>query len=414
MGEEQLADAEGTGLAFDVVGAPQRNRLFLVLTFGFVLLGMGLGVQGVAWPSVAETFDRSLADLGYVTLLFGGGYTASTLLSGRLSSRAGIGPTLIGAAGLAVVALAALSGSPTWPLFLTAAGVLGAAGGLVDAATNTYVAIRRGVRAMGLLHGSFGIGAIAGPLLVTGLLQVGLSWRAAFAALAGGQGLYAAGLWLAARHLDARIAPVADDHQTGLLRSSVLVWSLVVFFLYLGIAAGAGVWAFTFLTENRGISDGLSGVVVASYWGAFTAARLLLGAAGDRFRADMVLRWSAVSTITTLLVFWWSPEAWVGVAALVLAGFAHGPVFPLEMLLTPRRFGTALTPTVVGLEIATANAAGAVLPGLIGLVVGYGGLDVIPPLLVANALALWLAIEMLRRQSPRAGTQVAPPPQQCG
>jgi fucose permease len=376
-----------------------RNLAFFVLASGFVVLGMSLTVPGVAWPSVAESFDRSLAELGYVTLLFGGGYTVSTLLSGRLSAKAGIGPILIASAATAAFALVALSTSGTWPIYLIATGLLGIAGGLADAATNTYVAIRRGARSMGILHGSFGIGAIAGPLLVAVLLAAGQSWRVAFALLAVGQGVYALGLWRFARNLDVSVEAIPREHRADLLRSSVLVWSLVVFFVYMGIAAGTGIWAFTFLTEERGINDGLSALIVAAYWGGFTASRFVLGAVGDRFRPDTVLRWSAAATAAALMVFWWNPANWLGAVALVCAGFAHGPIFPLEMLLTPRRFGAALTATVVGFEIAVGNIGGAVLPGGIGFAVGRSGLAVIPPLLVINALVLWVTIEMLRRQS---------------
>ena len=384
-----------------------RNRIFLVLTLGFVALGMSLTVHGVAWPSVSETFDRSVADLGYVTLLFGAGYTVSTFLSGRLVARARIGRILIAAAVTALAALVALAAAATWAMFLAAAGLLGIGLGLVDAGTNTYVAIKRGARAMGLLHGAVGVGAMVGPLLVIGLLGLGLSWRAAFAVLAIGQGLYAVGLWLFARNLDARVESADGEQPTGRLRSAALFWSLAVFFVYAGIAGGAGVWAFTFLTEERGIGDGLSGVIVAAYWGGFTASRFLLGAVGERYRPDTILRLSAAATAAALVVFWWSPANWLSAAALIAAGFAHGPVFPLEVLLTPRRFGEALTATVVGYEIAAANVGGAVLPGLIGLAVGSASLAVIPPLLVANAFVLWVAIEMLRRESPRAAAQAA-------
>jgi fucose permease len=374
-----------------------RNRVFFVLAFGFILLGMAVTVPGVTWPSVAESFDRSLAELGYVTLLFGGGYTVSSFLSGRLSANRGIGPLLIAAAITGMIALAVLSASATWPFFLLATGLLGVGGGLIDATTNTYVAIRHGARAMGLIHGVFGIGAIAGPLLVTVLLQVGFSWRVAFALLALGQALYVAGLWKFARDLETHSEPSQSGHRTGLLRSPILIWSLVVFFVYAGVGAGAGAWAFTYLTEELGISDGVGGLVVAAYWAGFTASRLLLGAIGERFRPDAVLRWSAGSTAAAFMVLWWSPESWIGAVSLIFAGFAHGPVFPLEMLLTPRRFGAALTATVVGFEIAAANVGGALLPGLMGFAVGLQGLSILPPLLVVNAVVLLAAIEILRR-----------------
>jgi fucose permease len=387
-----------------------RNRFFFVLAFGFILLGMTVTVPGVTWPSVAESFHRSLAELGYVTLLFGGGYTVSSFLSGRLSAKWGIGPLLIAAAVTGMAALAALAFSATWLIFLVATCLMGVGGGLVDAATNTYVAIRRGARAMGLIHGIFGIGAIAGPLLVTVLLQMGLSWRFAFGLLSIGQGLYVAGLWHFARNLDIHSEIGQTNGRTGLLRSPVLIWSLVVFLVYAGIGAGAGAWAFTYLTEERGISNGLGGLIVAGYWGGFTASRLLLGALGERFQPNTVLRWSVVSATAAFMVLWWSPTNWLAASALIFAGFAHGPVFPLEILLTPRRFGAALTATVVGFEIAAANVGGALLPGLMGIAVGLTGLAVLPPILVANSVVLLASIEMLRRQSSqRSGTETVQP-----
>lgn len=387
-----------------------RSRIFLVLAFGFTLLGMAVTVPGVTWPSVAESFDRSLAELGYVTLLFGGGYTVSSFLSGRLSAKRGIGPLLVAAAITGLIALTALSASATWPIFLLATALLGVGGGLIDATTNTYIAIRRGARAMGLIHAVFGIGAIAGPLLVTALLQAGFSWRTAFAALAIGQGLYVAGLWKFARDLETHSEPDQSSRRTGLMRSPVLIWSLVVFFVYAGIGAGAGAWAFTYLTEELGISGGVGGLVVAGYWAGFTASRLLLGAIAERVQPDTVLRWSAGSAAVAFMVLWWSPEAWIGAVSLIVAGFAHGPVFPLEILLTPRRFGPALTATVVGFEIAAANVGGALLPGLMGLAIGLQGLSVLPPLLVFNALVLLAAIEMLHRQGRQEGGTFIPRP----
>jgi fucose permease len=182
------------------------------------------------------------------------------------------------------------------------------------------------------------------------------------------------------------------------------MWSLAVFFVYGGFMAGAGIWAFAYLTEELGISNGISGLVVGAYWGGLTTSRLLLGAVGDRFQPDTLLRWSVVSTAVAFVFLWWSPTTLLAAAALIFAGFAHGPFFPLQVLLTPRRVGNALTSRVVGYEIATANVGGALLPSLIGLAVGFGDLSVIPPILVVNALVLIAVVEMLRRQSANAAS----------
>lgn len=257
---------------------------------------------------------------------------------------------------------------------------------------------------MGSIHGVFGIGAIAGPLLATALLHGGMSWRVAYALLAVGQGLYVAGLWHLARRIDVRSEIDPTKRRRGRLRTPVVMWSLAAFFVYAGIAAGAGIWAFVYLTEELGISDGIGGLIVGAYWGGLTASRFLLGGVGERFQPDTLLRWSVVSTAVAFVLLWLSPTSWLAAAALIFAGFAHGPFFPLEMLLTPRRVGEALTSRVVGFEIAAANVGGALLPSLIGLAVGFRSLSVIPPILVVNALVLIAVVEMLRRQSTNAAS----------
>ncbi|MGB5433704.1 MAG: hypothetical protein WBO21_11900, partial [Acidimicrobiia bacterium] len=97
------------------------------------------------------------------------------------------------------------------------------------------------------------------------------------------------------------------------------------------------------------------------------------------------------------------PTPWLGIVGLVASGLSHGFVFPLEVLLTPQRFGAGFAPWAVGYEIAAANVGVAVLSGAIGLLVGVSGIAIVAPALVVLALLLWAAIETLRIQSiPRS------------
>lgn len=241
----------------------------------FAFLGMPMAAMGVAWPSAAEDLGRSLGELGLVTLAYGAGYTASTMASGELTHRFTTSPLLIGAAFVAAGSLALLAATSVWAVFLIAVLLVGIAGGTLDAAVNSYVAVHRGARSMGIIHTGFGIGSALGPLFVTLFLAAGASWR---------------------------IAPVP----------------------------------------------------------------------------------------------------WLAAAALAVSGFAHGSMFPLEMLLTAKRFGSGYTPWAVGYEIAGANVGVAILSGGIGLFVTWWGVDAIAPTLVVFALLLLAAIEALRNgSSPR-------------
>ena len=375
-----------------------KNRLFAVMATSFVLLAMPMAAMGVAWPSAAEDLGRTIGELGLVTFAYGAGYTLSTLASGELTRRFTTGPLLVVAAFAAAGSLAALTLTSVWALFLAAMLLLGIAGGLLDSGVNAYVAVHRGARSMGIIHTGFGIGSAVGPLFVTALIAAGLSWRVAFSSLA------AADLFLAVAFLVTIGALDSTNRRHGERptvdgKGVVLGLSVTVFFLYAGVAAGTGAWAFSLLTEGRGISTAVAGLAVAGYWGVMTVSRITLGVLGDRIDPRRALTASGVATVMSLLVLWLASPSWVGVVALIFSGFAHGSVFPLEMLLTARRFGPVYTPWAVGYEIAGANVGVAVVAGSIGLLVTRWDISIVAPVLFAVAVMLLVSIEALRVRS---------------
>lgn len=364
----------------------------------FVVLGMPIAAMGIAWPSAADDLGRTLGELGLVTFAYGAGYTISTLVSGDLTRRFTTGLVLTAAAFAAAGSLAILALTSAWMMFLVATLLLGIAGGLIDAGVNAYVAVHRGARSMGAIHAGFGIGSSIGPLFMTALLAVGASWRVAFGTLAVADLLLALG-FLVTASATGRVANRRRRRPSIDGKATIVALSVTVFFLYAGVAAGTGAWAFSLLTEGRGIAPAVAGISVAAYWGGLTVSRIALGVLGDRIDPDRVLTASGVATVISLLVLWLAPTPWIGIVALVASGVAHGAVFPLEMLLTARRLGAEYTPWAVGYEIAGANVGVALLVGGIGLLVGRWDVGVVAPALFIIALLLLVSIETLRIRS---------------
>ena len=95
----------------------------------FVVLAMPKAALGVAWPSIADDLDRSLADLGLLIAAYVAGYFVSTLANGELTRRFGSGVLLTAAASLGTVSLVGIALAPSWGMFLIATLLLGTAGG---------------------------------------------------------------------------------------------------------------------------------------------------------------------------------------------------------------------------------------------------------------------------------------------
>jgi fucose permease len=365
----------------------------------FVFLGMPKSAFGIAWPSVAGDFGRSIGDLGLVITVYVIGYFVSSVATGALSRRFQMGPPLMVAAALATVSLVGYAVATSWVWLLLAAAGLGLAGGIIDAGVNAVVAVRHGARAMGLLHAGFGVGATLGPLMMTALIETDSSWRIGFVLLAVGQGALAL-LYVRTRsRWDVAVDPVDLLASAGPGRRGVMMGALAVFALYSGVEVGAGQWAYSLLTEGRGLSTAASGLAVSAYWGALTVSRLGLGLVGHRVSVQRLLGASSTLALVGVVAFWLNPVTWAGPAGLVVAGFALGPIFPLQTTLTPSRVGVAYTPTAVGYQLAAATVGAAAIPGGMGLLVSSFGLEVVGSVLVVTTVLMVGSVEVLRRSS---------------
>jgi fucose permease len=388
---------------------PSSRRVLVLIVLAFVALGMPMQAMGVAWPTVAADLGRPLGNLGILVFAFGVGYGVSTYSSGHLSWRVGAASLLTGATATSAVCLVVMAAGNTWTVLVTATLVFGLGSGLLDAGGNAYVALNHGTRAMGMLHAGWGVGSILGPGLVTLLLAVGASWRWSFALVALAQAAVASRFAREARRSE-RVGRASDEARPPRPggTDAVLAVSVVTFMLYAGLATATGQWAFSVLSEGRGISEGVAGIAASGYWAGFTASRFLLGAVGSRLEPNRLLTACTIATVASLGLFWWAPTPAVGIFGLVFSGFAHGAFYPVEVLLTARRFGSAYTPWALGYCFAAANVGVAGLGAVLGLLVDGIGLEVVAPVLLLASVILAVTTRALERLTGAAAPVMHP------
>ncbi|MEO1089836.1 MAG: MFS transporter, partial [Pseudomonadota bacterium] len=284
---------------------------------------------------------------------------------------------------------------------LAAALLLGLGSGAIDAGLNAYAALHFSGRQMNWLHAAFGLGAAAGPFVLTAALAAGGSWRLGYAVLALLLALLAAtfvariGIWDGADAAPPKSTPDREAASPTAGRRAMAL-QIVTFATYTGVEMAAGQWAYTLLTESRGLAPATAGVWTGLYWAGLFAGRIGFGALGDRMAPATMVRLGTLGAVVGTAALAFGPTA-VGLPALVLVAFFLAPVFPMLMLLTPQRFGTAAASRLVGLQISAAMFGGFALPTLGGFLADRGGLETIPMLLVAAALLTWLLTEALPR-----------------
>ena len=379
--------------------------LLFLSGLAFISLGLPDGLLGVAWPSMREYFGRDLDALGVLLAVATAGYVASSASSGRLLRHLNLASVLALSCLTTAVALLAYALTPFWIVAVLFAAVLGAGGGAIDAALNTYAARNHGPRVLNWLHACFGLGAASGPVIMTAVLGAGLPWQRGYAIVGFAQlalaGAFTATTrrWPRAGHADGEDAAAEPATLPATLRLAAARLGIVTFFVYSGVEASFGAWTYTLLTLAREVPPVQAGAAVSAFWGGLAAGRLAAAFGGD-VTVRLLLTGSVSCVVIGAALVWLDAGPPVSIAGVLLAGFGSGPIFPSLVAVTPARLGAAHAANGVGFQIAAASLGIAVLPSIVGIVADTFGVELIATMLLAFAALLGLVVLMLEMVAP--------------
>ena len=365
----------------------------------FIALGMPDGLLGIAWPSIRVDFGIPLDSLGLLLFASVTGYTTSTFLSGALVARIGVGRLLAISCGLTGAALVGYTLVPQWWMMVLLGIMAGLGAGAIDAGLNTYAAAHFRPGLVQWLHASYGVGVTIGPIIMTLALTTLDSWRVGYRVVAGFQVLMALAFaltlpWWANQQERAADGPHEKrltDYKTPLSETirRPRVWlSVLLFFLYVGAEVSLGTWAYTLLTESRGIAPQMAGFWAGGYWATFTVGRILAGVFAHRLGIDALVQGGLTLALLGTGLLWWNPFVLANLLAVALVGLAIAPVFPALISGTSRRVEARFAANTIGMQMAATGLGGALIPSLVGVLARRASLEVIPVCLVMLFAAL--------------------------
>ncbi|MEV1290239.1 MFS transporter [Micromonospora sp. NPDC049679] len=395
--------------------APRASLLTLAY-LAFISLGLPDGLIGVGWPSISSDFHVPTAAVGLVLTSATVGYLTSSVAAGFALTRLGVGGLLAVSTALAALALGGFVASPALALMIGCALLLGLGSGAIDSGLNAYAAGAFGPRHMNWMHAFFGLGVALGPLIMTGVLKLGLSWRWGYGTVAVAQLVLASAFVLTLRAWGRRrvggaaapgeATPIAVRGRDTLALPAVW-FGVLAFAVYTAIEVAAGLWAYLLLTTGRGMGATAAGICVSGYWASLFVGRVVQGVVAERLGTGRVLVGSLAGMAAGAVLVAVPGPAYLAVAGLAIIGFAAAPVFPLLTLTTAERVGPAHADRTIGLQIAGAGLGGALIPAGIGLLLGGDVERLGPALTVLSLLLLALYAASARRRSSAASPVAA-------
>ena len=380
------------------------SRFLMLVTFlAFVSIGFPDAVLGVAWPEMRLSFDRSLADVGFILVSSGSGYFLSGILAGKAIERFGVGRLLAISTSLVAAGLFGYAATPSlWPLLICAV-LIGLGSGAIDTGLNFYASEHFSVTVMNWLHAFFGIGAMLGPFIVAGVFAAGGSWRLGYVIVA--SAIAAMGVVFVltrnqwgdgARHEDGAAAvPVRQ-----VLRSSLAWMQILMFHVMAGIEAAAGLWTATLMIERFDASKGEAGLWAGFFWGAMAVGRLVLAPLSGDLDPRRLVQLGTFGILAGALLM--SPDQKIVFqAGVLLFGLAMAPLFPTMMSLTPVRLGSGMALHAIGFQVSAATLGIVTIPTVGGILAERTDFVAIPIVMAIGAAILVALDTRLRRSVDR-------------
>jgi fucose permease len=384
-------------------------RLLLIIAYiGFISLGLPDTLIGVAWPSVRDTFRLQQSAIALIFFGAGCSYFLSSFFTGRLLNMLGIGVLLTASSALVAFSAFGYAFALVWALFAACSLLHGLGSGAIDAGLNHYVAHHFSARHMTWLHACYSVGAMLGPLIMTGTVAGYGSWRAGYLIVAAVL-LCLALLFGATRRKwgepeRAAATEPTESASVGIaetLRHPTVWLQVALFFVYTGLEVTVGQWSFTLLTESRHVPKEMAGTWVTLYWASIGVGRLLFGLVVDRLGIDRLLRLSTLTSVLGTGLFSLTRSGPMSAIALVLVGLGLAAIYPCMMTRTPQRLGTALAAHAIGFQVSAAMLGAAALPSLSGFLAEKFGLETIAVVAVGLAFVILLLHESLLIPSRR-------------
>lgn len=373
--------------------------LLLIIYVAFISLGLPDSMLGAAWPVMQGELGLPLAGAGLVSMIVSGGTIISSLFSGVLIRRFGTGKLTLLSVLTTALALLGYSFSQNYLWLCLIAVPLGLGAGAVDAALNDFVARNFAARHMNWLHSFWGIGATTGPLIMAFMLNQTGRWQMGYRTVSIIQFSLVAILAISLplwRQFPTPASPHTTTGRTKIRNIKGIAPNLVAFFAYCAVEASTGLWAASFLVQQRGLSRVLAAGGASTYYFGITLGRFLNGFLSSRFDAKTLVR-GGQAMILLGIGLMLLPFQVLSLAGLMIIGLGCAPIFPTLLHETPRRFGAENSASLMGLQMATAYVGLTLMPPLLGLTVGRFGLQLYPFGLLLLALLLTLGTERLNK-----------------
>jgi fucose permease len=385
--------------------------------FAFFLAGVNDGSVGALIPYMLRSYGIST---GSVTLTYAAsfpGWIVVAVIGGYVSGRIGLGGTLVlGAAsqllGQVIRIRAESFGVFAMTFFFTALGQA-----FQDSQANTFVSsVKSAHRWLGVIHASYGLGCLIGPLVATAIASARPEGWQQFYYFLMGLGVLNLSLvsWAFRKEVVLRQPTSAEgstarsgiDKAINDMKATVKLrttWTLSLFyFFYLGAAITVGGWLVEYLVKDRQGQLSRVGYVSSGYYGGVALGRLALVEPTYRFGERPMLLLYTLLCLVLQIIFWQVKSVIADAVVVSLMGFFLGPYFAAGISVGTKLLPKDIHAPALSLIFVVGQSGGTLFPVVTGVIAAKAGVGVLQPIVIGLLLATaasWAMVPRVDRRS---------------
>jgi fucose permease len=380
--------------------------LLIIIYIAFISLGLPDSMLGAAWPTIRANLSLPLAGAGLISMIISGGTIVSSLLSGKLINKLGTGKLALISVFMTATALLGFSLSKNYLWLCMMAIPLGLGAGAVDAALNNFVALHFSARHMSWLHCFWGIGATAGPIIMSAAISQKGSWQRGYLAVAIIQVCLVIILFVSLplwkvfhdnRQEDVRV----EVENQNIFQLPGIRPALLAFFCYCALEATAGLWGASYLVQTKGVAVDVAAGWISMYYLGITIGRLINGFITARLSNPALIRGGQfIIGIGAVLLLIFS-QTYINLLGLILIGMGCAPIYPSMLHETPVRFGKNNSNKLMGMQMAFAYIGTTTVPPALGLLSGRVGIQFYPVFILVILIIMFVSSEKINKIAAR-------------
>lgn len=362
------------------------TALLIIIYIAFIGLGIPDSLFGTAWPAIYSEFELPISFGSFVTIIISCGTVLSSVISSKIISRLGTNKVSAYSTLLTALALLGFSFAPNLWVMCFWAIILGIGAGAIDVALNNYVAIHYSATHMSFLHCFYGVGVSVSPYILSLVIAGNFGWRGGYRIAFAIQLIITLLLFLSLplwRKAHGGENESEENTHKDLSFRSVLKIPGVKMMCSLFIASCAiectcGGWGSTFLVEYKHLPAEKAAQIIMIYYIGMTLGRFLSGVLAAKLHSWKIIKLGQIVLGLALLLLILPGGVYLCALGMFLIGLGNGPLFPNFNYLTPENFGSDISQSVIGIQMASAYIGIMVAPTVCGLLGQVFGMVIFP------------------------------------